>query len=175
MRTGIIAVLTCGVLLAQCVSAQMISASVGTNDYIFIRLHSSHSAWWLTVRPNGSGLIGYGSSGTDSGNFTNNTFDVRVLDAMLRVGATTNQQARESFSILVTKPNGDTIVSLWTTNTDLAVSLMCRAHDGLADSRMNDRIRTLWDGHKPEGAQEMPNDTSEGVRQPAGVSPKPSL
>lgn len=114
-----------------------------------VRMYGVSSPWWLTIRQNGSGRLGYGSSGTVSGKFTNKTFDVASLASELTIGSTTNQPTVDSFYVRVGRPDGDTIASFWTTNIVFVTALLSRANDGLEDSSMNAGVKSMWDKARP--------------------------
>jgi hypothetical protein len=109
-----------------------------------------YPGWSLSISPDGSGVIGYGSSASDFASVPAGTFDFgRIYQSLATVARPNVGDMRESFTVVFRQRGATTSDALYTDKADLVLDLFETAkHKCVPPGKA--RIEELWE-RQPRG------------------------
>lgn len=146
MRTLLIVLI--GIALMQLLSAADVATRLPKTAELSGIYITTPSSWWLRIKPQGSALIGFGSSGGDSATTPPTTFVFTNVYSSLSAVVQTNGGISDCFAIVFPKTGEHTSQALYTRDSEVIRPLFetAKKHCAPVDRQ---RFEELWTKHTP--------------------------
>jgi len=113
-----------------------------------ISIESPYS-WAITILSDGSGHIGYGSSGTDRVSFPKGTFDFASAYKELIGISGENVSSAKSICFFLHRKGDESTSAIQTTNIDFFMKFFEKARKGSSGFEET-RLPSIWEKHSPQ-------------------------